>query len=255
MIPLAAAVFGAIVGSFLNVCIERLPHRRSLVFPGSHCPRCGTPIRPYDNIPILSYLWLRGACRACGGRISLRYPLVELLGMASALACVWMDAPWPQRLVAFGFLCALIVITFIDIDYQIIPDVISLPGIVVGLAASFLPGPPTVTEALIGAAAGGGFLWIVAEGYFRLTGREGMGGGDVKLLAMMGAFLGWRALPVILFVGSLTGTIVGVTLIVARGRDARVPIPFGPFLALGAVCALFWGDAILAWYLSLGRPL
>jgi leader peptidase (prepilin peptidase) / N-methyltransferase len=251
----AAFVFGTMIGSFLNVCIHRIPGGESIVFPASHCPACGAAVRPYDNVPVLSYLLLRARCRDCGSRISARYPAIELLaGMAavsSALAFGWSL----HALFAFVFLAALIVITFIDIDHQIIPDVISLPGIAIGFAcASLVPGGAGWRDSLIGLLVGGGILWAVAEGYFRLTGREGMGGGDVKLLAMIGAFLGWRAIPITLMIGSLAGTAVGTALIATQQQDRRTPIPFGPFLALGAVLALFFGDALLDWYLGLMRP-
>jgi len=249
---LLAAIFavGAIVGSFLNVCIHRLPSGESIVFPASHCPRCGEAIRPYDNIPILSYLILRGRCRYCGGAISARYPVVELLGGLAAVGCVLELGVSAHALLTFAFLCALIVITFVDLDCQIIPDAISLPGIGVGFAAALVLGQPTWRASLAGIALGGGLLWAVAEGYHWLTGREGMGGGDIKLLAMIGAFLGWRAVPVSLMIASIAGTAVGVALMVGQRRNGRTAIPFGPFLALGAVCALFWGDALIAWYLG-----
>lgn len=247
-------LFGAIVGSFLNVCIHRLPSDESVVFPASHCPHCRQPIRPYDNIPVLSYVLLRGRCRACGASISSRYPAVELLTGAAAVATVGALGISAHALLAFAFLCALIVITFIDFDHQIIPDAISLPGIGVGFAAALILGSPSWTASLAGILLGGGLLWGVAEGYHWLTGREGMGGGDIKLLAMIGAFLGWQAVPVTLMIASLTGTAIGIGLMLVRRRDRRTAIPFGPFLAVGAACALFWGDALITWYLGLARP-
>jgi leader peptidase (prepilin peptidase) / N-methyltransferase len=253
MLQLAAFILGTIVGSFANVCIFRIPARQSVVRPRSSCPACHEPIRSYDNIPILSYLILRGHCRHCGVPISLRYPVVEALTGTAALAVFALDGLSPQFPIHFAFVCMLIVVTFIDYDHQIIPDLISLPGIVVGFLASFLPAPPTWQSSLLGIVLGGGILWAVAEGYYWLTRREGMGGGDIKLLAMIGAFLGWEAIPVTLMLASLAGTLVGLGLILFRGRNARMPIPFGPFLAAGAVCALFFGDAILAWYLHLAR--
>jgi leader peptidase (prepilin peptidase)/N-methyltransferase len=251
MVLIAVFVFGAVLGSFLNVCIVRLPAGESIVFPASHCPICKTPIRSYDNVPILAYLVLRGRCRACAARISPRYPFVEALtGLAAAAAL--LEFGWSVRFaVALLFLAALIVVTFIDLDHQIIPDVISLPGIPVGFAAAALTGAPGWQSSLIGILLGGGILWAVAEGYYRVTGREGMGGGDIKLLAMIGAFLGWRAVPITLVLGSLSGTVVGLVFILAKGRDSRTPIPFGPFLAASAVCALFFGDALIDWYLNL----
>ena len=253
MLCFAFFVFGAVVGSFLNVCIHRLPSGESVVFPASHCPHCRQPIRPYDNIPILSYLILHGRCRQCGSAISLRYPLVEVLAGLAAAAAFSALGLSAHTLIRFAFLCALIVITFVDFEHQIIPDAISLPGIGVGFAAALILGQPSWTASLAGVALGGGLLWGVAEGYYRLTGREGMGGGDIKLLAMIGAFLGWQAVPVTLLIGSLGGAVVGVALMLVQRRDSRTPIPFGPFLALGAGCALFWGDALIAWYLDIAQ--
>jgi leader peptidase (prepilin peptidase)/N-methyltransferase len=254
MIAPAVFVFGAVVGSFLNVCIHRIPSRTSLAFPGSHCPKCLQPVRPYDNIPILSYLLLRGRCRSCGVAISMRYPLVEMLGGIAAVSAVVGFGFSAYALLAFAFLASLIVITFIDIDHQIIPDAISLPGIGVGFAGSLLLDRPGWLASLAGILLGGGLLWLVAEAYYRLTRREGMGGGDVKLLAMIGAFLGWRAIPVTILIASLTGTLVGVILMLVQRGDRRMAIPFGPFLAFGAICALFWGDVLIAWYLDFTAP-
>jgi len=254
MLIVAVFVFGAVVGSFLNVCIYRLPTGASVAFPASHCPHCQQPIRPYDNIPILSYLILRGRCRRCASPISPRYPLVEMLGGFAAVGAASHFGPTAHALLALAFLDALIVVTFIDLDHQIIPDAISLSGIGVGFAAALIFGQPSWAASLSGILLGGGVLWAVAEGYHWLTGREGMGGGDIKLLAMIGAFLGWRMIPVALMIASLSGTVIGIGLMLARGRDSRTAIPFGPFLALGAACALFWGEALITWYLSLALP-
>lgn len=254
MLSFVVFLFGATVGSFLNVCIHRLPARESVVFPASHCPTCKRPIRPFDNIPLLSYVVLRGRCRHCAAPISLRYPFVEMLTGATAVASLDAFGLSPPFLVYFAFLAALIVITFIDLDHQIIPDAISLPGIGVGFFSSLIVGEPGWQSSLAGILLGGGVLWAVAEGYYRLTGREGMGGGDVKLLAMIGAFLGWRAVPVTLLLASLTGTVVGLALMAFSDRTSRTPIPFGPFLAAGAAAALFFGDEIIAFYLQLTHP-
>jgi leader peptidase (prepilin peptidase)/N-methyltransferase len=251
MLLLAAFVAGAVVGSFLNVCILRLPAGQSVVFPPSRCPQCGTRIRSWDNIPLLSYLLLRGRCRACGGHIALRYPVVEALTGVMAMLLLYHFGASASLAVGGIFVAALIVISFIDIDHQIIPDVISLPGIVLGLLVSVLGYGPALIDSAVGALCGGASLYAVAVGYQALTGREGMGGGDIKLLAMIGAFLGWRGVLVTLVVGSFSGTLVGVALMVTRGADSRLPIPFGPFLALGAVCALFFGEEWIAWYLHL----
>ena len=247
-------LLGAIAGSFLNVCIYRIPAGESVVKPRSRCGECRTPIRPYDNVPILSYLILRGRCRGCGARISLRYPLVETLTGAAAVATYALHGWSLASPVSFAFVCALIVISLIDLDHQIIPNVISIPGIAIGFLAALLVGEPSWRSSLIGLLLGGGVLWLVAELYFRFTGREGMGGGDVKLLAMIGAFLGWPAVPVTLLLASLSGTFIGVGVMIARGSDSRTPIPFGPFLAAGALCALFFGEPLIRWYLGLIAP-
>jgi leader peptidase (prepilin peptidase)/N-methyltransferase len=246
-------VLSAVIGSFLNVCIHRIPSGDSIAFPASHCPYCRTPIRPWDNLPILSYLLLRGRCRTCKVAISPRYPLVEALTGVAGVGTYIAFGPTPQALLLFAFLCALIVVTFIDLDHQIIPDVISLPGILIGLTAAILLGDPGWFDSLLGILIGGGVLWAIAEAYFRLTGREGMGGGDVKLLAMIGAFLGWRAIPVTLMIASLSGTALGLAMMLRRGEGRQMAIPFGPFLAAGAVVALFAGEPLLSWYLNLTK--
>ncbi|MFQ5667202.1 MAG: prepilin peptidase [Candidatus Binatia bacterium] len=252
MIPLLFAfVLGAVVGSFLNVCIWRLPHGESIVSPPSHCPACGARIGNRDNIPLISYLLLRGRCRACGQHISPRYPAVEALMGVMVVLLFYHFGLSPVLAMYTAFVAALIVISFIDLDNQIIPDAISLPGIGVGVLASALGYGPSLLDSVLGVVLGGGILYAVAVGYEALTGREGMGGGDIKLLAMIGAFLGWTAVLVTLVLGSFTGAVVGITLIAVRGADRRVPIPFGPFLALGAVCALFFGDDLIRWYLHL----
>lgn len=251
-IQIVVFLFGAVVGSFLNVCISRLPRRESVVFPASHCPRCGSAIAWYDNIPILSYILLRARCRSCQERISVQYPLVELINGLLTLFLFRSFGPTPAFLVLFVFCCALVVITFIDLEHQIIPDVISIPGIVVGFLCSFVIHGHSWQNSLIGIIAGGGSLLLVAYGYQWLTGKEGMGGGDIKLLAMMGAFLGWRSVPFIIFSASLLGSVIGISLMVARGRDAKLAIPFGPFLAFGAILYIFYGNRIITWYLSLG---
>ena len=254
MLYLLAFVVGATAGSFLNVCIWRLPLGESVAYPASHCPTCGAPIRIRDNIPLLSYFLLWGRCHACGTHISLRYPAVELTTAIAATVLLYHFGLSPTLAVYGIFVAALIVISFIDIDHQIIPDVISLPGIAVGVVLSALGYGVPVVDSAIGAVLGGGLLYLVAVGYQAWTGREGMGGGDIKLLAMIGAFLGWRGVLVTLLLGSFSGAVTGITLILARGADTRLPIPFGPFLALGAVCALFFGDALIHWYLHIGFP-
>jgi leader peptidase (prepilin peptidase)/N-methyltransferase len=245
-------LFGAVVGSFLNVCIYRIPRGESIVFPASHCPECGNKIRAFDNIPIISYLLLRGKCRTCGSRISWQYPLVEMLSALLTLALFLKFHLSPTFLVLFLFCMALVVITFIDLEHQIIPDSISLPGIVVGFLSSFILPWLSWQNSLIGIVAGGGSLLLVAYGYQLLTKKEGMGGGDIKLLAMMGAFLGWRAIPFIIFTSSLFGSVVGLTLMAIRKKDSQLPIPFGPFLAFGAILFIFYGRQLIQWYLAFG---
>ncbi|MFN8627446.1 MAG: A24 family peptidase [Candidatus Binatia bacterium] len=245
---------GAAIGSFLNVCIWRIPGGQSIVYPPSHCPSCDTAISPRDNIPLLSYALLRGRCRSCNDPISSRYPLVEGLTGIALVLLFYRFGLSPQLAVYGIFVAALIVISFIDLDHQIIPDVISLPGIVLGLIFAAVGYGPPLLDSAIGVLVGGGILYAVAAGYHALTGREGMGGGDIKLLAMIGAFLGWQAVFVTLILGSFTGSIIGIALILLQGKDSRVPIPFGPFLACGALCALAFGDALIRWYLRLALP-
>lgn len=246
-----AFVFGAMVGSFLNVCIYRLPKGESVVFPPSHCPNCDYRIRFYDNIPVISYLLLGGKCRSCKSRISPQYPVVELInGLLTLFLFIKFGPTW-TFLFLFLFCSALVVITFIDLEHQIIPDLISLPGIVIGFAASFFLPWLGWKNSLVGILIGGGCLLIIAYGYQFLTKKEGMGGGDIKLLAMMGAFLGWRSVPFIIFVSSLVGSIIGITLMLVQKKDAKLAIPFGPFLAFGAILYIFFGKEMIWWYLSL----
>ena len=253
MIEIFLFVFGAMVGSFANVCILRIPERQSVVAPRSRCPRCEQMIAWYDNIPLVSWFVLRGRCRRCGEAISFRYVVVELVTALAAVAVFYRVGLGFEWLVLFVFVAALIIITVIDLDHRIIPDVISLPGIVVGFLLSLRgePGPGPLASA-IGILIGGGSLFVVAWGYEAWTGREGMGGGDVKLLGMIGAFLGWASIPFTLLVSSLTGSVVGVSLMWWTGSDSKYAIPFGPFLASGAVAYVFFGEELISWYLGLG---
>ncbi len=233
-------LLGAAFGSFLNVCIHRIPKGESIVFPSSRCPSCGSRIAPYDNLPLVSYFILRGRCRHCGSRISIQYPVVE--GISGLfLILLFLRFGWSLKVpVYFLFLSALLVIAFVDARKGIIPDSISIPLLVLGLLLS--PLTTGLKEALFGALLGGGLLLSIAILYYHFTGKEGMGGGDVKLLAMIGAFLGWRGVFYSLFIGSATGSIVGVILSILKGRSLRhQPVPFGPFLSLGAVVYLL-GD-------------
>ncbi len=250
-IVIFAFAFGAAMGSFANVLIYRLPTGLSIVSPGSRCPSCSAQIRWFDNIPIVSYFILGGRCRACRTTISLRYPLVEALSGLLFAAVVFRVGIQPATAALALFAWALVVITFIDLDHRIIPDVISLPGTMLGLAFSFVPGFPRPVDSAVGVAIGAGFLFLVLYAYEKIMGEEGMGLGDVKLLAMIGAFLGWQALPVTILVSSLTGSLVGVGYALIKGESVRkFPVPFGPFLALGAIVHLFFGVEIIQWYLG-----
>jgi leader peptidase (prepilin peptidase)/N-methyltransferase len=262
LVLLGAFAAGACIGSFLNVCIHRIPAEESIAWPGSRCPGCATPIAWYDNVPLLSWAWLRARCRACGAGIPVRYPLVEATTGGLAVLALAHFGVGAFGVVAFAFTAALLLITFIDLDHRFIPDEVSLPGIVIGLGVAFLPGGVDPFDALIGVLLGGGLLWGIAWGYERITGVEGMGLGDVKLLAMIGAFLGWQAIPTVLIVSSVTGSLAGIGVMAASGASGkgrrvvqrlglralfpyaqraarRTEIPFGPFLALGAVLALY----------------
>jgi leader peptidase (prepilin peptidase) / N-methyltransferase len=246
----AGAVLGALLGSFINVVIYRLPRDLSLVRPRSKCPHCGAGIAFYDNIPLVSYFVLGGRCRRCRGPISARYPLVEALGAALTAVIVGL-APTPLMAVVWiAFALSLLAVLFIDFDYQIIPDAITLPGIVVGLVAAAF-GPLPFRDSVIGVAVGGGGLLLVAEAYRRIARREGLGLGDVKLMAMVGAFLGWRGALATLILGSLAGSLVGGALIASRRGTRLTALPFGSFLAPAAWAALFFGPWLWRAYLRL----
>ncbi len=247
-------ILGAAIGSFLNVCIVRLPQGKSLVRPGSHCPRCGQPIRLYDNIPLVSYLILRGRCRDCKGPISPRYFLVETATALLSLAIVRNFGLSIEAGVYFVLFCALLVIIFIDLDTFTIPDVITLPGMVAGLGASFLLPRMGILRSAVGLVTGGGILFVVAIGYQMLRKREGIGGGDIKLLAMVGAFTGWQGCLFTIFGASLTGSIVGLAIMIRRRSGTQTPIPFGPFLSLASFLYVLVGDVLIHGYLHLLRP-
>ena len=242
--------FGLCVGSFLNVCIYRIPESKSIVYPGSMCPSCGKHIRFYDNIPLLSYLALKGRCRNCRTPISIRYPLIEILSAVLAAAVLLKYGLTLEAAVTYGFVAVLIVITFIDIDHRIIPDVISLPGIAVFFLAALLLPSLTWLDSLIGIVAGGGSLFLVAWLYHLITRKEGMGGGDIKLLAMIGAMIGWKGVLFTIFVSSATGTLVGLMVMLVKRQNMKLAVPFGPFLAFGAVAYLFYGPQVIEWYLT-----
>lgn len=249
ILVIIAALFGGIVGSFLNVVILRLPDpSQSIVFPASHCPKCSSSLHWYENIPIISYLFLRGKCGHCRVPISLQYPLVEL--MMALLAAALMQRFQLSITTAgyFIFCAALLVIIFIDIHHQIIPDVISLPGIVLGVLFSLVS--PTVTwqSALIGLFFGGGVLYAIAFFYYLLRKVDGMGGGDIKLLAMIGAWLGWQSLPFVIFASSFSGSVVGLIAMLYQKKGGRTRIPFGPFLSLSALVYMFYSEDILFFF-------
>ena len=243
------AMFGLIVGSFLNVCIHRLPRRESIVFPPSRCARCGRKLEWYENIPVLSWVALRARCRTCGERISLMYPVVEASTAIVFVVVFLQYGPTLLGLARLLLAAALIVLFVIDLQHQILPNAITLPGIAAGFAFSLFV-PPGPRDSLIGLLLGGAVPYAIAETYLRIRGHEGLGMGDVKMLAMIGAFLGWKLMLVTLLVASFSGSLVGVGFI-AAGKGARYALPFGTFLAVGALVAITLGDAFIAWYLSL----
>jgi leader peptidase (prepilin peptidase)/N-methyltransferase len=268
------AVLGAMIGSFLNVVIHRVPRELSIVFPNSRCPSCDTAIRPYDNIPVISYAVLRGRCRTCRSPISARYPAVELLVAALFCLVFWRDGLTLALPFDLIFATALTALVFIDAEHMLLPDVITLPGVGFALVArvlvlnlygagflaeGLLRSTPdwtvSLAGALFGAAIGGGSLWLVGWLWEKLRGIEAMGLGDVKMMFMVGAYLGWRLTVLTIFLGVLTGSIIGVALMLRRGeRDTRMMLPFGIFLGIGALISLLSGHVIIEWYLGRFTP-
>ena len=248
---LIAGLFGALIGSFLNVCIYRLPRQESIAWPGSHCPKCSHHIAWYDNIPILSYFALAGRCRHCAVRIPFRYPLVEILNALGYVGLLWFfGLSWTAA--AYGLLySALLVVAGTDLSHKIIPNAVTFPGIMVGLVSASTILPLGFLNSVLGILIGGGILWFLAWASPYLFGKEGMGGGDIKLLAMIGAFLGWKPALMTIMVGSFLGSLVGITLIAAQVIKREDYIPFGPFLVCGALVALFFGQPLLNWYQGL----
>lgn len=270
-------IFGLMFGSFLNVCIRRLPQHESIVTPGSHCPRCQTPIRARDNIPVVSYLLLRGRCRACGERISPEYPLVELLTGMLALGCYWQFGITISGVKWTLFSAMMLVLVFTDFHDRLLPNRVNYFGLAAGLALSpftpavdgfarwllngrFALGAPEWTvrlaDSALGAIVAGGMLWLFAEGYFRLRGREGMGLGDVKMMAMAGAFLGVRQAILMMLLGSILGSVVGAIAVWGFGKGRDYELPFGSFLGIAALFMIFAGGPLLHWYVTttgLGR--
>ncbi|MCL4467903.1 MAG: prepilin peptidase [Deltaproteobacteria bacterium] len=244
-------IFGLVIGSFLNVVIYRLPEHQSIVSPGSHCPHCGKPIKPYDNIPLMSYMILRGRCRYCGNRISLRYPAVELITGLLAAGLFIKYGLTIDLMVFFILSTGLTAITFIDIDHGIIPNSLSYPGIIIGFASSFFVSINNPISSIIGMLTGAGILFVTAFTYKAVTGVEGMGMGDVKLMAAIGAFLGWEAAIFTVIISACIGALAGVTLILFAGKGRRYAIPYGPFISLSAVVYLFYGHALISLYLRM----
>jgi leader peptidase (prepilin peptidase)/N-methyltransferase len=247
---LLAALFGALIGSFLNVCIHRLPRGTSIVWPASACPACGRQLSWFENVPVVSYAVLRGRCRGCRAPISIRYPVVELTTAALFAAAFWYFGPGALFVSRVVFGCALIVLFAIDLEHQILPNVITLPGIVAGLMFSLVT-EPGWQASLLGMLLGGGVLLAIAEIYYRVRGEEGLGMGDVKMLAMIGAFLGWKLTLVTLMLASFSGSIIGVGLIAMRRGDMKYALPFGTFLSIGAALAAAIGTPLLDWYLNI----
>ncbi|MFO7560320.1 MAG: A24 family peptidase [Desulfobacterales bacterium] len=244
-----AFIFGMCIGSFLNVCIYRLPASKSIVSPSSSCPACGKTIKFYDNIPVVSYLLLKGRCRSCKSHISLRYACVEIITGLLALCSFLKYGLSLQALIIFAFISALIVITYIDIDHKIIPNRITLPGIPIFLLASIIFPEMHLLDSLLGILSGGGSLFLIAWIYKTITKKSGMGGGDIKLLAMIGAMIGWKGVLFTIYVASATGTAVGFLLMLVKGKNMKFAIPFGPFLSIGAITYIFLGELIIERYL------
>jgi leader peptidase (prepilin peptidase)/N-methyltransferase len=240
-------VIGLCIGSFLNVVIYRVPLKKSIVTPPSRCRNCDYLLKWYDNIPVLSWLWLRGRCRKCGTGVSMQYPIVELITGALFVLVIWLTPAGPLLASRLLLVCILIALFGIDLEHQILPNSITLPGIVIGLLLSLIA-PPGWKDALIGAVLGGGILYAIAWAYYLWRREEGMGMGDVKMLAMIGAFLGWKAVLVTLVLSSFSGAIIGMIMMAAQRGDMKYALPFGTFLAIGALIAMLAGEPLVAWY-------
>ncbi len=252
-----AAIFGALWGSFANVCIARMPDNKSIIYPRSHCPKCAHIISWWENIPIFSFIILRGKCRQCHNTISWQYPLIECISAGLAML-MWMhlNHPLPFFLYFMCFAMPLIIITFIDIKHYIIPDILSIGGIPVGfIVYMIIHHDQGILQAAIdsglGIAIGFGFLFLIAWGYEKLKKQEGLGGGDIKLMGMVGAFLGWKAVIACLFISSILGSVIGLTLMAILKKNSQFMIPFGPFIAVSAMIYFFVGEPALVWYMSL----
>ena len=243
-------ILGLIVGSFSNVCIYRIPRNESIIYPASHCPKCHSNILPKDNIPLLSYILLKGRCRNCKTKISIQYPMVEFLSGLIYLIIYLLYGLSVQTLIYIILSSALIIIAFIDLNQQMVPDVISLPGIVIGFILSFFVSYLSFINSALGVVVGGGIILVIGLAGSLIFKKEAMGGGDVKLAAMIGAFLGWRYIIVSLFLGFFLGALTGIILIMTKIKKREDAIPFGPFIVLGSLITLLWGEKILSWYLG-----
>jgi leader peptidase (prepilin peptidase)/N-methyltransferase len=254
MSSVIALFLGLLIGSFLNVVIHRLPRKQSLMWPGSHCPACDAAIGPLDNIPVVSYVFLRGCCRSCGIHITGRYPIVEAVnGLAYGLIVWYFGLGW-QSVIYAALFSALLVVSYIDLDHQIIPDAITLPGMGLGVFAAVTVLPIGLLDSVLGLLLGGGVLFALAWISPYLFGKEGMGGGDIKLLAMIGAFLGWKPVVLTMLIGAIAGASVGVTLIALNVLRRDQYLPFGPFLAFGAIVSMFFHRELFSWYIGLMAP-
>jgi len=271
---ITSLILGLMVGSFLNVVIHRLPRmleqewraqcadfldqaqdpaateKYNLVTPDSHCPHCGHKIRAWENIPVLSYIFLRGRCSHCQGKISIRYPIIELVTGVLTAACAWHFGYGLPAVAAMLLTWCLICLTMIDFDHKLLPDIITLPILWLGMLLNLRNTYTDIESSILGATVGYLVLWLLYHVFRILTGKEGMGYGDFKLLALLGAWMGWQYLLPIVLLSSLVGALVGITLIVAMGRDRQIPIPFGPYLASAGWITLFWGKDIIAWYMG-----
>jgi len=243
-------ILGLIVGSFINVCICRIPKNESIVYPASHCPKCHSNIKLVDNIPLISYILLKGRCRNCKSKISIQYPIVELLTGLIYLIIYLAYGLSVQTLIYIVLSSALVIIAFIDLHEQIVPDVISLPGIVIGFIISFFVPYISFINSGLGVIIGGGIILIIGMAGSAIFKKEAMGGGDVKLAAMIGAFLGWRYIIISLFLGFFLGALAGIVLILSKIKSREDTVPFGPFIVLGSFITLLWGEKILSWYIG-----
>ena len=243
-------ILGLIVGSFSNVCIYRIPRNESIIYPASHCPKCHSNISPKDNIPLLSYILLKGRCRNCKSKISIQYPVVEFLTGLIYLIIYLIYGLSIQSLIYIILSSALIIIVFIDLNEQIVPDVISLPGIVIGFILSFFVPYISFVNSALGVVTGGGIILVIGLGGSLIFKKEAMGGGDVKLAAMIGAFLGWKYIIISLFLGFFLGALAGIFLILSKIKSREDVVPFGPFIVLGSFITLLWGEKIISWYIG-----